>query len=482
MWGLLDSISYPVVYFALVPFLMRSMGSVVFGFWMLLSTVIVVTQLFNFNLGYTTMRHVAQERVAGTEQSVTDTINCLLKITLYQFGGIVIIGSGLALFMVNTHWLSSYSDNFQHGALCFFLAAVVGGLKFFEQVFQNIAKSYEQFREAAFLNMFYRIGLFAGTLIISLLFPKMIVYVLAGNIIFSIVYLSAYYTYIHRALPFYSLTSVKAHGLMRRLLSFSIWPWIQTLIIVCTFQADRFWVSGYAGLKEVAAYGFVATMFNHITIIFTAAVAWMSPRIIGLYAKSENLETEYHFIRSLLTIVTIASLLLFYWASPAVFGIWLGHERYALMKGYIQAFTGYQIAFVHTIMPFFYLNGTGKERQATLITLLCCGTCYLFMLGGLWLFHSPIALVRGMTIGTCLTVPVYNIVTNRYIDGQSHRWKAILDMIPVLAAIGLVYTSSPLLVAILLMGGILTLRRYYLIHLNKREVWKQVLGTSRRAG
>src|SRR6476620_1002667 len=88
MWGLLDSISYPVVYFALIPILMRSMGPVVFGFWMLLSTVMVVMQLFNFNLGYTTMRYVAQERAAGTEQSVTDTINCLLKITLYQFGGI----------------------------------------------------------------------------------------------------------------------------------------------------------------------------------------------------------------------------------------------------------------------------------------------------------------------------------------------------------------------------------------------------------
>lgn len=482
LWSLLDSISYPIVYFALVPLLMRSMGTVVFGFWMLLSTVMVVMQLFNFNLGYTAMRHVAQERATGTDQSVTDTINCLFRITFYQFGGIVAIGGIVAFSMANTHWLDSYSGNFQHGALCFFLAAIVGGLKYFEQVFQNIAKSYELFREAALLNMIYRIGMFAGTLTIAVLFPTMIVYVLLGNIFFSIVYLGIYFTYLHKALPFYSTTKPRQLGLMKRLLSFSIWPWIQTIIIVCTFQADRFWVSGYAGLKEVAAYGFVATMFNHITIIFTAMVAWMSPLIIAMYAKAENPQTEYHFIRSLLTVITISSLLLFYWTSPAVFRIWLGAERYALMKDYIQAFTGFEIAFVHTIMPFFYLNGTGREKQATLITLLCCGTCYVLMLGGLWIFHSPLALVRGMTIGTCLTVPIYNIVSNKYISGQARSWTAILDMIPVLAAIGLVYTSSTLLIAALLMSGMLTLRKYYLIHLNKREVWKQVLGTGRHAG
>jgi O-antigen/teichoic acid export membrane protein len=482
MWSLLDSISYPVVYFALIPLLMHSMGPIVFGFWMLLSTVMVVMQLFNFNLGYTTMRYVAQERAAGTQTSVTDTINCLLKITLYQFGGIVLIGSTLAWIMANTHWLSRYSGNFQHGALCFLLASLVGGLKYFEQVFQNIAKSYERFRDAAILNMIYRIGMFAGTLTFSLMFPKMIVYVLAANIAFSLLYLGIYYAYIHKALGFYKAARIRERGLMKRLLHFSVWPWLQTIIIVCTFQADRFWVSGYAGLEEVAAYGFVATMFNHITIIFTAMVAWMSPRIIGMYAKAENPETEYHFIRSLLAVITISSLLLFYWASPAVFRIWLGAERYALMKDYIQAFTGFEIAFVHTIMPFFYLNGTGKEKQATFITLLCCGTCYVFMLGGLWIFHSPVALVRGMTIGTCLTVPIYNIVSNKYISGQSRSWIAILDMIPVIAAIGLVYTSYPLLVAALLMAGILTLRKYYLIHLNKREVWRQVLGTGRHAG
>jgi O-antigen/teichoic acid export membrane protein len=482
IWNLLDSVSYPIIYFALVPYLMRYMGPVVFGFWMVLGTVTVVLQLFNFNLGYTAMRHIAHERAAGSDRQVTDIINSLLVITFFQFVGIVVVGCILSVIVSQTTWLRSYTGNFDHGALCFLLASLLGGLKYFEQVFQNIVKSYEHFKGAAIMNMIYRIGTLAGTLIISVLFPSMIVYVLLGNIIFSFCYLTAYYAYMCKVLSFYKATAVQETGLIKRLLNFSVWPWIQTIIIVSTFQADRFWVSSYAGLKEVAAYGFVATMFNHINIIFTAMVAWMSPRIIGMYAKAENPEAEYQFIRSLLAIFTIGSLLVFYWLSPVIFSSWLGAERYGMMKDYIQGFTGFEIAFVHTIMPFFYLNGTGKERQATYITLLCCGACYVLMLGGLWMFHSPVALVRGMTIGVCLTVPLFSIVSNRYITGRNKDWKQVLDMIPVFVAIGIVYTSSPLLMVILILTGVWAIWKYYLIHLNNREVWKQVLGTGRRAG
>jgi O-antigen/teichoic acid export membrane protein len=254
------------------------------------------------------------------------------------------------------------------------------------------------------------------------------------------------------------------------------------LIIVLTFQADRFWVSAYAGLKEVSSYGLAATMINHINLIFTAMVAWVSPRIIGMHARGESTEAEYHFIRSLLTFITIALLLLFYWLSPFLFPIWLGHETYAALRPYLQSFIGFEIVFVQTVMPFLYLNGTGREREATYATLLCCGVCYVFMLGGLWLFQSPVALVRGMTIGACLTVPLFHAAANKFIAGNARAASALPDMLPVLAAVGLVYTSSPLLVAVLALAGGWVFWKHYFVHLSDRNVWKQVLNPGRQPG
>ena len=87
-----------------------------------------------------------------------------------------------------------------------------------------------------------------------------------------------------------------------------------------------------------------------------------------------------------------------------------------------------------------------------------------------------------MTIGVCLTVPLFNVVANKHITGERQDWRVLQDMIPVFIAIGIVYTSSPLLMAILILTGFWTVWKYYLIHLNNRAVWKQVLGTGRRAG
>jgi O-antigen/teichoic acid export membrane protein len=475
-WSLLDTISYPVIYFALTPFLIRYMGAAMYGFWMVLNTLIVVLQLFNFNLGYTAMRHIAQERAAGNNRLVTGIINSLLKITIVQFAGVAILGCVLLVLLSYTGWLGDYAFGFRYGAWCVLLATLLGGLKYFEQVFQNIIKSYERYREAAILNMFFRIGSLSVTLVIAIAFPGMIVYVLSGSILFSLCYLALHFAYIHRALPFFKAGPVREAGLQKRLLSYSVWPWIQTIIVVLTFQADRFWVSGYAGLEEVSAYALVATMFNHIHMIFTAMVAWTLPRIIGRYAINQNTETEYQFIRSLLTVITIVSLLLFYRISPFLFPLWLGEETYSRLEGYIQAFTAFELAFVHTIMPLFYLNGTGRERQATWITMLCCGLCYVLMLSGLWFFHSPVALVEGMTAGACLTAPVFNIVSNAYASGRGQGWRAALEFVPVFAAIGLVYTSSPWLAALLAAAGGWALWKCYLFHLLNRNVWRQVLG------
>jgi O-antigen/teichoic acid export membrane protein len=477
-WSLLDTASYPVIYLAATPFLIKYMGTVVFGFWMVLNTLVVVLQLFNFNLGYTAMRHISHERAAGASPVVTDIINSLLKITLAQYTGVAILGGLLYFIMANTGWPGGQSLHVQHAGPCFLLAALLGGLKYFEQVFQNIIKSYEQFRQAAILNMIFRIGSLAVTLIIARSFPGMIVYVLLGNIAFSLCYLSLHYAYLHRALPFYRIGPPGHAGLQQRLLQYSMWPWLQSIIIVLTFQADRFWVSAYAGLSVVSAYALVATMFNHIHMIFMAMIAWISPRIIGMYARDEDPQAMYRYVRSLLMVISIFSLLLFYLLSPFLFRIWLGSETYGRLKDYIQAFTCFELAFVHTIMPVFYLNGTGRERQATYVTLLCCISCYVLMLCGLWTFGSPVAFIHGMTIGACLAVPVFNHIAS----GATHRkaaWQQLPEMIPVIAAIGIIYAPSMLLIIVLSCAGGWALWRYYLLFLTNRHVWRQVLSTGK---
>jgi O-antigen/teichoic acid export membrane protein len=477
IWSLADTVSYPVIYFACVPLLIRYLGQAGFGFWMVLTTFMVVLQLFNLSSGYTAVKHIAHARASDDPAAVPDVINGLLRITLYQFGGCLIIGAVAALLIYYTGWLSD--ENLRHMPLCWGLAALMAGLRFVEQVLQHIVKAFERFRAAAMLNIFYRCSSLLLTLVLAAGIGAQIHLLLIANILFLLVYSIGHYRYLRRLLPAFRFARPRADDLMQRLAGYGVWPWIQTIVIVACFQADRFWVSAYSGLAEVSAYGLVATMINHINIIFTAMVGWASPRIVGIHARGESPATEYHFIRSLLTLISIASLLLFYFISPLIFPLWVGAEEYARMAPYIRGFTGFEIAFVQTIMPFFYLNGTGHERSATYATILCCGSCFVLMLVGLIGFHSPAAMVQGMTIGVCLTVPVYNAIANKQLAAGARPQSIISDMLPVLAAIGILYSASLLLsLGLVLLGG-WALGRYYFTNIRQAAVWKQVLGPER---
>lgn len=474
IWSLADTAAYPVLYMAAVPLLIRYMGPVVFGFWIVLNTVIIVLQLFNFNLGFTALRHIAHEQATGNNSLVKDMINGLLRITFLQLAGVLLIGGLLSLVIASTDWLGGYATSFRHGAICFTLAALLAGFKYFEQLFQNIIKAYELFRSAAILNMISRIGSLLLTIMVAAQYRGNILYVLSANAVFSLAYLVLHYAFICQALPFYKAGRVQDTGIRKRLLSYSMWPWVQLIMVVLTFQADRFWVSGFAGLKEVSGYGLVATMFNHIHMIFMALVAWVLPRMIAMHARGDDTKELYTTIHRLLTTITLVSLLLFYAVSPVIFRLWVGAATYESMKWYIRGFTAFELVYVHTILPFYFMNGTGRERRATYATLLYCGAAYVLMIGGLIWLHDPAAMVMGMTLGVGLTIPLFNSWTRQYMQ-RSNSWPEVLmELVPVYAAIVLVYIPPSWLMAVMALVLAITLWKYYLSHLLNRSIWMQV--------
>jgi O-antigen/teichoic acid export membrane protein len=466
-WAVLDTVCYPLLYFALTPMLIRYMGPVVFGFWMLLNTVVTVLTLFNFNFGVPAMRPIAEARAVGNTDRVRDVINSLLRTTVFQFVFLCVLGLLLCFIISRTEW-SRDALRLPYGPWCFFLAAVLAGLKFFEQLFQNILKAYEQFRSASLMNILSRSGALIISLLIAMNWPGLIFWVLLGNIFISLaaIGLQLYNTY--RLLPFYHLARIQDRSLQWSLLQYSLWPWLQSIFVVLTFQTDRFWVTAIAGLREVSLYALVATMFNHIHMIFSASVAWAFPQIVGRHAREEGLEAEYRFINSLLIIFSTLALASFYLLSPGLMAAWVGEETYLGLKPYVQSFTAFELAFVHTIMPMFLLNGTGRERQATFTMLICCAFCFTLMLAGLWYFKSPVALVQGMTLGACLSIP--------FMVRRSHSGgKLPLELLPTVAMIVWIYAPDFLSRGIALLLALLGFWRFYFVHLKDPKVWRQLM-------
>ena len=475
-WGVLDAALYPLIYLATISIIKKDMGQTVFGVWIVLNSLIIILQLFNFNLGVTALRNVSYELARDNKTNARDLMNGILHISLLLMLLVSLLGWGLSDIAVNNGWWGLQNAQQPQLSLCVLLSAVFAGLKYFDQAFQGIIKAHENFKMAAILNMANRFGQMFIILYMAIK-QYYIADILAANIVFLLIYLLVQLLCICYIMPFYRPGLLVDRKHYRHLLNFSLWPWLQSLIIVLTFQSDRFWVSSFSGLGVVSDYGLVSTIFNHIHIIFTAMAAWMLPRIAAMHARGDDPAILYNRVRAGLLGLVIISLLFFYFISAPLFTLWVGADTYLHMQVYIRVFIAFELVFAHTIMPFLYLNAAGKERLATLATLLYCGTCYALMLAGLWYYHSPVALVEGMTLSMCITMPFINMIVQQNLH-KSYAWEhALLEMLPMYAAITLLYSNTlwlGLLMAALLLW---TLWKFYLSNVLTKSIWKQVANT-----
>jgi len=472
MWSVLDAAIYPAVYMAMVPMLMKGLGTVAFGVWIVLNTLMTTLQLFNLNISLTTVKKLSSHAARQDQEKLNLELSAILRITLFLLIFVTALGWIITMIVPVWNFLGISADASGNLTACILLAAFITGLKFIDQVFQGVLKAFELFRPAAILNLINRIGLLLVTVALALAHVN-VEQLFVANAVFTLAYLLVHWIVIKRSLPMLHISLVEGKKLKRSVLSFSKWPWLQSIIVIITFQTDRFWVSSFAGLKEVSAYGLVATMFNHIHMIFIAVAAWIFPRISGMVARGDDPEPIYRSVRGLLLTIVTVSLLLFYYASPLLFGIWVGKDMYAGMAPYIKAFTGFELLFAQTIMPFFYLNASGKERLATGTTLFYSTACYLTMIAGLILFHHSEYMIHGMTLSLCFTMPVLNILVNKYISKRSALKESMLEALLIYLALALIYMPQFWLKALLLPAILLMLFQNYLLPLFQQRLWKQ---------
>lgn len=478
LWSILDASLYPAVYLAIVPTLLRSMGSTIFGLWIILGSLVTILQLFNFNsgianLGIATIRGVSDAKANDDKQLAVDTINCVLHITAALCGIVSLIGVGLSYVAVKYSWWGLNEAPGVNVTLCVLMACIIAGLRFFDQAFQSIIKAYEQFKWASMLNMVFRFGLL--TINVALAVNKRpITELLMANIGFIAVYILAQYLFVKKLIPFYRIGAVKDSVQYRRVLGFSLLPWLQSLVIVLTFQSDRFWVSSLSGLSEVSGYGLSSTMFNHIHMIFTAMAVWMLPRIAGMVSRGEDPSQQYELVRYILLSFIVLSLLGFNLVAPLLIQAWAGEEMYGQIYSYIRHFIAFELVFAHSIMPLLFLNAAGKEHLAAKITISYCAICYVFMLASLWQLRTPAAMIMGMTVSLCITMPLVNMRVARAI-GRQTSWKSIiLEMLPVYVGIISVYqkSGSPAYFGLSGLVAFLTWQ-IYLSNVIKKRVWRK---------
>lgn len=461
IWSLLDVGLYPVFYLLTIPYFMNTMGTELFGIWMLISAIMVMGQLLSMGLGTATYRNVsrflADRNTVELSRTISTNIMTSLAISLVCFA----LAGGLCVGIRYAGWFEVPAMYQSMVLYALVLSVPFLVMKFIEQILQNVIKSYERFLLAYMLNMCSRFGVLMIYVCLVAYGIRDIGSLIAAGSAFLALLLVVYAISINRIDP--TIRFIPAIDLKRikEEVTYGWWIWLQSLFVIITYQGDRLLVMSFFGPGQLAFYTIVSTMFNHIHMCYSALAPWMFPRITKMNQHGLETPQEYFNIRGYVMIIAISTLWLFSVLHPYLLPLWLGDQKYSMIKEYVTLFILFELFFIFTIVPSLYCNSTGNEQLFTRLTLVFSAINFFGMLLGYFFSGTIMGLIWGLVISTVPAMFILNMMLNNWIFNRPAFEEWVMAFVPSVC-IGLSILLSGFLVkAIFLISGFYFLYRFY---------------------
>jgi O-antigen/teichoic acid export membrane protein len=459
-WNISDTFLYPALFFGSTAFFIHKLGTVQFGIWMLINTIVVSMQVFNFGIGSSVFRNVTYQEAQYNTEGKRQVIANGLSLTIV-LAGISLVLAGIGAYLVYNHNLLHVEAGFR--TLCcqgILLAGFIVGFKFFEQVFTSYFKAREQFNKAMLISSGNRLTALLLNIVLLVCFPLQIVHLLLVIILVNIGTMILSLILLYRDFPGFRFRfNLK---LPRQEAHFALFTWLQSLAILLTFQADRYLVVNFFGLAVLSYYAVTATIFNHLHMVFNAMLPWLAPKLTRLYARNADGLELYTAARNLMAAVSLVCLLLMYLLYPFVFRLILGSETLTHINEYVKYFILFELFFVLNVIPTYYFNTMGQERRYFYLLLFFAFLTFSSMWLCLWYFGNPVAVLYALT-GSCVVyIFVQNVMINRMTGAGPAIANALLQLLPQALISCFILMPDPLWRWITLPAALLSLYLVYI--------------------
>jgi O-antigen/teichoic acid export membrane protein len=428
IWNIADIFLYPILFFGSTSFFIHKLGTEQYGIWMLINTIVISMQVFNFGIGSNVFKSVALHTGQYNRKGKLDAVNNSLSITLLLFGVCIIIAA-IASYLVRYHNMLNVDVSFKAlSAKGIIMAGFIVGFKFFEQVFTNYFKALEQFQKAAFIASGNKITALVLNILLLHFLHLNVLHLLATIITVNLAFMCFALFLLNQNLkPFSFKFNLK---LPKQEAHFALFTWLQSLAIIITFQTDRYLVVNYYGLSVLSYYALTATIFNHLHMGFSAIFPWLAPKLTKLYARNIDATELYIAARNLVAICSSLLLLALYIAYPFVFKIMLGANTAAAVNEYVRYFIIFELFFVLGIVPTYYFNAVGHEKKYLYFTIFFAITSLLSMCFFLWLYNKPIAVLYGLVFACIIGILVQYILLYSIMNHKFNLSKPLLILVP----------------------------------------------------
>ncbi|WP_129022451.1 lipopolysaccharide biosynthesis protein [Edaphocola flava] len=440
-WNLLDIFLYPIVFFVSVPLFIKHLGPEAFGVWMLLNTILVGMQVFNFGLGPGILKNIAWQIGKGDREGQISILNSSLSASIMLFLLAVLITGTLALLTLKTDLFSIGPHIKSSAALCIALTGALVGFRFMEQVFTNFCKAYENFRAAAFITINNRLAPLIVNLILLFYYPDIATLVIS-MLVCNALTICCCFLLLHKRFEGYRFRFKVQFGSESS--RFALVLWLQSLCMILIFQADRYLIVQYFGLVTLSYYALTATIFNHLHMGFNALLGWVAPKFTKW--KAQDIEVKHLYIasRDSVLLISVNALLLFHFLYPYIFPVIMGVKSTQAMTPYINYFIIMELFLAPSIIPAYFLNASGHEKgYLYFLILFALGTVTLMLLM-LHYFKAPLAVVYALVLSNLAGMIFQNLFAEKQLFSKTAILRQLAGwiLLPIAASLFLLYPTQ----------------------------------------
>lgn len=450
-WSLFNILLYPVAFMGLTPVFIHRMGEAGFGVWMLVNSyVYIAVNIISFGFSNSITAHVAEALGKENREKLHAYLHASSRIILIltlSTAGIAL--AGLLLIHLFPAWFSFPvhpdlpSEKDREGlGLVLVVATLLIAVKFPELLFQSIFKGFERFDRAGqynILSKFLVLGAQLGAVLTGQGLLVMFSAALAVNMAVNLLQWRA----VGILIPDYVFAWKRHLPENRELFIFGFWTWIQTIVSVAAYQADRFLVAFVLGPITAGYYILASTIANHMHMAFGALAVWLFPKVARRQqtAPDETLDW-FHTLRGFTTGLSLTVILLSALLYEPFFRIWIGPDKLVKLGPFFALFLMYEALLILSIIPQFYLNGIRKLRFITFLELMYKAGILAGMIIAFRIRPTGESLLIGQVIALAVLMPVeYYLVNRRVLHGPPFG-ETVIAMVPSFCVAAIIWLDS----------------------------------------
>lgn len=425
IWNIVDVVLYPVIFLAVLPFFSSRLGDQFFGVWMLLNSLLVAFQVFNFGLSTSTVKFVALFKYRNQPQRLKIIINTNLTVSIILFVLSTLLGAVISWGVKANDLFDLPSQLKDTAATAIQLTCIIIGLKFIEQIFLNAFKGLNRFDTYALINGIIRFGTLSINLI-QLYFYQSLIMMLIINLLITVIMLFIQFFLLKKNISGFEINFFLRKKFLMETGQFGLLMWLQTVIVIMVLQIDKYVIITRWGLEAFGHYAIAATIFVNIHTVLSACLTWLIPKLVRYRDQAEKSRGLYLVMRAFITMLGITALSIFYLVHVPLFNIWIGPEKFDKIREYIRLFTIFEFSYLLIIAPPLYLNYSGQIKTGTIIIYLISLLNIAGILSGYFLYNSINGIIYGLIFSTIIAnIAVYAIM-NSLIVHRNLFWELLI--------------------------------------------------------